>query len=182
MNASLKWPPSLHAGITPLVSMLSSANRLARENAAGALMHLAQDPLNRVAIARAPLTFDPGPRAGAHPYTIRMPCWLPLLFLTGELRESTPVTAGANGILPLVNILDDGTDLAHEHAAEALLRLATNNVENQIQSSKNLVALLANENTGTQRRTAHVISELAAMNPSSPVSAGAILPLAPMIS
>jgi hypothetical protein len=92
------------------------------------------------------------------------------------------VTAGANGILPLVNILDDGTDLAHEHAAEALLRLATNNVENQIQSSKNLVALLANENTGTQRRTAHVISELAAMNPSSPVSAGAILPLAPMIS
>jgi hypothetical protein len=41
--------------------MLSSANRLARENAAGALMHLAQDPLNRVAIARAPLTFDPRP-------------------------------------------------------------------------------------------------------------------------
>jgi hypothetical protein len=166
--------------------MLSSANRLARENAAGALMHLAQDPLNRVAIARAPLTFDPRPSGRRpslyHPYTILIPCWLPLLFLTGELRESTPVTAGANGILPLVNILDDGTDLAHEHAAEALLRLATNNVENQIQSSKNLVALLANENTGTQRRTAHVISELAAMNPSSPVSAGAILPLAPMIS
>ena len=93
-------------GITPLVTMLSSANSLARENAAGALMHLARDPANQIAIAKA------------------------------------------NGILPLVTILDDGTPLAHQHSAEAILRLAVKNVENQTQTAKHLVALLANENTG----------------------------------
>ena len=86
--------------------MLSSANSLARENAAGALMHLARDPANQIAIAKA------------------------------------------NGILPLVTILDDGTPLAHQHSAEAILRLAVKNVENQTQTAKHLVALLANENTG----------------------------------
>lgn len=40
-------------GINPLVLMLSSANSQARENAAGALMHLALDPENQVAIAKA---------------------------------------------------------------------------------------------------------------------------------
>ena len=40
-------------GIAPLVSMLASANSHARENAAGALMHLALDPSNSLAISRA---------------------------------------------------------------------------------------------------------------------------------
>ena len=130
-------------GITPLVTMLSATNALARENAAGALMHLASDPLNRVSIAKA------------------------------------------NGILPLVTILDDGTALAHQHAAEALLRLAINNIDNQTAASKHLVSLLANESTGTQKRTAHVLSELAANNPGSPViivNAGAISPLVNLLS
>ena len=41
-------------GITPLVTMLSSQNGQARENAAGALMHLALDPANVSALASHP--------------------------------------------------------------------------------------------------------------------------------
>ena len=40
-------------GITPLITMLSADNQFARENAAGALMHLALDPQNAIAIAKA---------------------------------------------------------------------------------------------------------------------------------
>jgi vacuolar protein 8 len=38
---------------TALVTMLTSSNSMARENAAGALMHLALDPANQIAIAKA---------------------------------------------------------------------------------------------------------------------------------
>jgi hypothetical protein len=40
-------------GIMPLVLLLSSGNTQARENAAGALWHMALDPLNQLAIAKA---------------------------------------------------------------------------------------------------------------------------------
>ena len=40
-------------GITPLVTMLASQNAAARENSAGALMHLALDPSNQLAISKA---------------------------------------------------------------------------------------------------------------------------------
>ena len=130
-------------GIIPLVSMLSSTNPVARENAASSLMHLANHPSNQVAIAKA------------------------------------------NGISPLVTILDDGTAMAHAYAMDALLRLARDNVENQTQSAKHLVALLGNESTGAQRRAARVLSKLAAENPGSPViivNAGAISPLVTLLS
>ena len=40
-------------GIVPLVAMMLSPNSFARENAAGALMHLALEPANQIAIAKA---------------------------------------------------------------------------------------------------------------------------------
>ena len=129
-------------GITPLITMLFADNNLARENAAGALMHLALDPQNAIAIAKS------------------------------------------NGISPLVTLLDDGTEQAHKHAAEAIQRLASGNEDNQTQSAKHLVALLASESAGAQCRTADVLSTLAAKNKNSPViivNAGAISPLVSLL-
>lgn len=62
-------------GIVPLVALLASSNMQARENAACALWHLALEPSNRVAIAKAngiaPLvtTLDDGtPKVGWTPF------------------------------------------------------------------------------------------------------------------
>ena len=129
--------------IMPLVALLSSGTTQARENAAGALWHLALDRSIQMAIARV------------------------------------------NGISPLVTILDDGTEQAHKHAADALARLAIKNADNQAQIAKHCVALLGNNDTGTQRRAARVLSDLAADNPGSPVvivNAGAISPLVTLLS
>lgn len=88
--------------------------------------------------------------------------------------------ARANGILPLVNLLDDGTDQAHVYVHEALARLARDHVENQMQIAKHLVGLLSNNKAGTQQRTARALRDLAGNNPGSPVvivNSGAISPL-----
>ena len=130
-------------GIMPLVSLLTSGTVQARENAAGALWHLALDRTNQIAIARA------------------------------------------NGISPLVTILDDGTEQAHKHSSDALSRLAIKNPDNQAQIAKHCVALLGNPATGTQRRAAQALRDLAANNPGSPVvivNAGAISPLVTLLS
>lgn len=130
-------------GITPLITMLTADNQFARENAAGALMHLALDPQNAIAIAKA------------------------------------------SGIQPLVQLLDDGTEQAHMHTAEALARLSNKNVENQTQAAKYLVNLLSAESVGAQRRTAKVLSKLAASNKGAPViivNAGAISPLVSLLA
>ena len=127
----------------PLVNLLSSSNMQARENAAGALWHLAIDQVNQVAIAKA------------------------------------------NGISPLVTILDDGTLQGHKHASDALSRLAFQNPENQSQIAKHLVALLGNHSAGPQRRAAHALRDLAGKNTGSPViivNAGAISPLVTLLS
>ena len=115
----------------------------AREIAAGALMHLALDPANQLAIAKA------------------------------------------NGILPLAAILEDGTPMAHMHAAEALLRLAVCSSETRLATAKNVVNLLGTGSPGAQRRASRVLSDLAAAKPDSPmviVNAGAISPLLSALS
>ena len=135
-------------GIVPLVTMLFSTNSMARENAAGALMHLALDPANQIAIAKA------------------------------------------NGIQPLVAILDDGTPTAHQHAAEALARLCVKNPDNQTQSAKHLVQLLANaaslvDVSGAQCRASRALSDLAESDASSCViivNGGAISPLVMLLT
>lgn len=130
-------------GIMPLVTLLTSGTTQARENAAGALWHLALDKSNQIAIARV------------------------------------------NGISPLVTILDDGTEKAHKHASDALARLATKSPDNQAQIAKHCVALLGNQSTGTQRRAAKALRDLARDNPGSPVvivNAGAISPLVNLLS
>jgi len=129
--------------IPPLVALLSSGTTQARENAAGALWHMAIDRPIQLAIAKC------------------------------------------SGISPMVAIIDDGTEQAQKNAANALARLATKNADNQMQISKYCVGLLANQNTGTQRRAACVLSDLARDNPGSPVvivNAGAISPLVNLLS
>ena len=129
--------------IQPLVALLSSGTTQARENAAGALWHMAIDRPIQLAIAKC------------------------------------------SGISPMVAIIDDGTEQAQKNAANALARLATKNADNQMQISKYCVGLLANQNTGTQRRAACVLSDLARDNPGSPVvivNAGAISPLVNLLS
>ena len=100
-------------------------------------------------------------------------------------RSIQMTIARVNGISPLVTILDDGTEEAHKHAADALARLAIKNADNQAQIAKHCVALLGNNDTGTQRRSACVLTDLAAHNPGSPVvivNAGAISPLVNLLS
>ena len=100
-------------------------------------------------------------------------------------RANQSAIARCNGIQPLVLLLDDGTPIAHTHAADALARLAIANSDNQAQISKHCVALLGNESTGTQQRSARVLRDLAARNPGSPVvvvNAGAISPLVSCLS
>ena len=104
------------------------------------------------------------------------------LALDGQIRLAI---AKCGGISPLVAILDDGTEQARAHAANALARLATENEDSQSQIAKNCVGLLGNKKTGTQRRAARVISDLASGNPGSPVlivNAGAISPLVNLLS
>jgi hypothetical protein len=123
-------------GIMPLVALLSAtATMQARENAAGALWHLALEETNQTNIAKC------------------------------------------NGIQPLTLILDDGTEQAHRHAADALARLALSNPDNQAQIAKHCVALLGNPSNGAQQRAAQALGAMAAANPGSPVvvvNAGAI--------
>ena len=132
-------------GIKPLVQLLdpSLSTAQARENAAGALWHLALNRENQVNIAKV------------------------------------------NGIAPLVTVLDDGTAEAHQHAADALARLATNNADNQAHIAKHCVNLLGNLKVGAQRRAAKALKDLADDNPGSPVvivNAGAISPLVHLLS
>ena len=104
------------------------------------------------------------------------------LALDGPIRHDI---ARCGGISPLVAILDDGTEQARAHAANALARLATANEDNQSQIAKSCVGLLGNKNTGTQRRAARVISDLASGHSGSPVlivNAGAISPLVNLLS
>jgi vacuolar protein 8 len=104
------------------------------------------------------------------------------LAFDGQIRLAI---AKCGGISPLVAILDDGTEQARAHAANALARLATENEDSQSQIAKNCVGLLGNKKTGTQRRAARVISDLASGNPGSPVlivNAGAISPLVNLLS
>ena len=131
------------SGILPLVTLLNTGTIEARENAAGALWHLALDKRNQGSIARL------------------------------------------NGISPLVTILDDGTPQAHKHASDALARLAVTHPDNQAQIAKHCVALLANQSTGAQQRSAQVLRTLAQNEPGSPVvivNAGAISPLVTLLS
>ena len=130
-------------GIMPLVALLTNGTIQARENAAGALWHLALEEINQATIAKA------------------------------------------NGIAPLVTILDDGTERAHKHAADALARLAIKNPDNQAQIAKHCVALLGNQSTGAQQRSAQVLRDLAAAEKDSPVvivNAGAISPLVTLLT
>ena len=92
--------------------------------------------------------------------------------------------AKAGGIPPIVQLLDDGTVQAHEHAVAALARLSKDNPENQAQIAKKLVGLLSHQDEGAQRRSAHVLWELASNNPGAPVrivNAGAISPLVALL-
>ena len=92
--------------------------------------------------------------------------------------------AKAGGIPPIVQLLDDGTQQAHEHAVAALARLSTDNPDNQAQIAKKLVGLLGHQNEGAQRRSAHVLWQLAQNNPGAPVrivNAGAISPLVALL-
>ena len=92
--------------------------------------------------------------------------------------------AKAGGIPPIVQLLDDGTEQAHEYAVAALARLAINNPENQTQIAKKLVSLLSAQSEGAQRRSAHVLWQLAETNTGAPnriVNAGAISPLVALL-
>lgn len=73
---------------------------------------------------------------------------------------------------------------AHEHAANALARLALGNADNQAQIAKHCVALLGNQSAGPQQRAARALRDLAAENRESPVvivNAGAISPLVTLL-
>ena len=92
--------------------------------------------------------------------------------------------AKTGGIPPIVQLLDDGTQQAHEHAIACLARLALDNPDNQAQIAKKLVGLLNSQNPGAQRRSAHVLWQLAANNPGAPVrivNAGGISPLVALL-
>lgn len=125
-------------GVLPMVALLSSGSALAKEKAAAGLWHLALDPQNQTAIAKA------------------------------------------QGIPPIVMLLDDATYEAAHFAARALARLSQESSDMQAQIAKRLVQLLSSNNTGAQERAAHALYELANDQPSSPVvivNAGAISPL-----
>ena len=88
--------------------------------------------------------------------------------------------AKAGGIPPLVQLLDDTAPQAHEVAIQALARMAHDSPDHQTPIAKKLVALLSTNSEGTQRRSAHMLWELAANNQGAPVrivNAGAISPL-----
>ena len=92
--------------------------------------------------------------------------------------------ARANAVAPLVALLDDGTEVAQEHASNTLARLALDNADTQTQIAKYCVALLGVPNAGARRRAAKVIRDIATSNPSSPVviiNAGAISPLVALL-
>ena len=97
----------------------------------------------------------------------------------------TQAISRANGIQQLVTVLDDATDMAYAHAANALARLSIANPDNQLQVSKHCVALLANQNFGAQQRASDVLKELARIEVGAPVvvvNAGAISPLVALLT
>jgi hypothetical protein len=82
--------------------------------------------------------------------------------------------------------MDDGiTPRAHQHASDALQRLADGNPENQAVIAKHAVSLLSNPSAGAQRRAAKTLQTLGARNLGSPVlivNAGAISPLVNLLA
>jgi len=102
-----------------------------------------------------------------------------------SLHANCEMIARAGGLPPLVQLLDDeNTEHAHEHAVAALARLAKAIPENQTQIAKKLVALLSLPSEGTQRRSAHVLWDLAGTSKGAPVrivNAGAISPLVSLL-
>ena len=109
-------------GIVPLVTMLTADNNLARENAAGALMHLALDPANAVAIAKAngiaPLvnTLEDGTET-AHKHAAEA-----ILRLSVDSPENQMYAAK-----PLVALLASPSTGAQCRTARVLSDLAANN-------------------------------------------------------
>ena len=106
-----------------------------------------------------------------------------LLHLSVDVVNQMQI-AKVGGIPPIVQLLDDGTEKAHEHAVAALARLAHDNPDNQTQIAKKLVGLLSNPTEGAQKRSAHVLWQLAETNPGAPnriVNAGAISPLVALL-
>ena len=83
-------------------------------------------------------------------------------------------------------LMDDGiTPRAHQHASDALQRLADGNPENQAVIAKHAVSLLSNPSAGAQRRAAKTLQTLGARNLGSPVlivNAGAISPLVNLLA
>ena len=83
-------------------------------------------------------------------------------------------------------LMDDGiTPRAHQHASDALQRLADGNPENQAVMAKHAVSLLSNPSAGAQKRAAKTLQTLGARNPGSPVlivNAGAISPLVNLLA
>ena len=99
--------------------------------------------------------------------------------------HSQAAIAKANGIGPIVLLLDNATKEAGIMAARSLARLSQESADMQSQIAKRLVMLLNSDNTGAQERAARALYELAKDQPSSPeviVNAGAISPLLNLLS
>jgi vacuolar protein 8 len=99
--------------------------------------------------------------------------------------HSQAAIAKANGIGPIVLLLDNATKEAGIMAARSLARLSQESADMQSQIAKRLVMLMNSDNTGAQERAARALYELAKDQPSSPeviVNAGAISPLLNLLS
>jgi vacuolar protein 8 len=99
--------------------------------------------------------------------------------------QSQAAIAKANGIGPIVLLLDNATKEAGIMAARSLARLSQESADMQSQIAKRLVMLMNSDNTGAQERAARALYELAKDQPSSPeviVNAGAISPLLNLLS
>lgn len=154
-------------GITPLVTMTSSHNSMARENAAGALMHLALDPANQVAIAKAngiaPLVtiLDEG-TAIAHEHAAEA---IARLAVGNEENQ-------AQSAKHLVALLGTGGEGAQKRAAHVMSKLAKHNAGSPVimvnaGAISPLVTLLSIGNLEVKHEAASALSNLSLHSPST---------------
>lgn len=87
------------------------------------------------------------------------------LWALSEGRETKVEIAAAQAVAPLVALLGNGDDRAHEHAAGALLSLALDNQANQGQVTRMLIELLSSGSAVAQERAAAALWALNRENP-----------------